>query len=75
MEKNKPYVPPFDREPSKKGFTRILWFFIAFFLVYGIFLIWRNYYAEGAKPPLQRKQLSVPPHMADSTKLDDAGSR
>lgn len=66
MEKNnpaKPYIPPYDRAPSQKTFKRVMWAAVGFLFLYGCFLIWKNYYAQGAVPPTQRKQLAVPQQM------------
>lgn len=70
-EKEKPYIPAYDREPSPKGFRRAILGSLIFIAIYGIVLIWKNYYMEGVKPPLERQQLSVPTYFEeDSTKTD-----
>lgn len=70
MEKNKTHIPAYDREPSAKGFKKAVWGAMLFIMAYGGFLIWKNYYKEGATPPLERKQLSVPSYMLDSNSVD-----
>lgn len=70
MENNQPprRIPAYDRPPSRKGFARALWISMIFVAAYGGFLIWKNYYAPNAEPPIQRKELAVPQEMIDSTK-------
>ena len=70
MENKKPRIPAYDREPSKKSFTIAIVVTLVFLAVYGFFLVWRNYYAEDATPPIDRKQLSVPSYMVDSAETD-----
>lgn len=65
--KEKTRIPAYDREPSSKGFRRALLGSLVFIFIYGGFLIWKNYYKEGVKPPLERQQLSVPSYFEDST--------
>jgi hypothetical protein len=72
MENNTPRRRPvYDRPPSRKGFARAIWFSMIFVVAYGGFLIWKNYYAPGAEPPIQRKQLAVPQEMLDSSATGD----
>ncbi len=66
MENKKPHIPAYDREPSLKSFKRTIWGAVIFMAFYGVFLIWKNYYMEGAVPPLERKQLSVPSYFEES---------
>lgn len=69
MAKNnptKPYIPPYDRAPSQKTFKRVMWAAFGFLFLYGCFLIYKNYYAPGATPPTQRKQLAVPQQYQDT---------
>jgi hypothetical protein len=68
--KEKPYIPAYDREPSSKGFRRAILGSLIFIVIYGGVLIWKNYYKEGVKPPLERQQLSVPSYFEDSTSTD-----
>ena len=70
MEKSKPHIPAYDREPSAKGFKRSILISLVFIVFYGGFLIWKNYYREVATPPIERQQLAVPSHMIDSSALD-----
>lgn len=65
--KEKPRIPVYDREPSRKGFKKAIWGAMIFIMLYGSFLIWKNYYKPGVKPPLERQQLSVPSYFEDST--------
>lgn len=68
MENKKPHIPVYDREPSPKAFKRSILISMIFIFMYGGFLIYKNYYMEGAEPPLERKQLAVPqPLLDDST--------
>ncbi|MDL5049577.1 hypothetical protein QQ054_26520 [Oscillatoria amoena NRMC-F 0135] len=64
---NKPKIPVYDREPSPKAFKRSILITMIFIVFYGGFLIWKNYYREGAEPPIQRKQLSVPQPLQEDT--------
>lgn len=70
MEKSKTHIPAYDREPSPKTFRRSILISLVFIAFYGGFLIWKNYYREGATPPIERQQLAVPSHMIDSSALD-----
>ncbi len=70
MEKSKTHIPAYDREPSPKSFKRSILISLVFIVFYGGFLIWKNYYREGATPPIERQQLAVPSHMIDSSALD-----
>lgn len=72
MENKKTRIPAYDREPSRKGFKKAILISILFVFVYGGFLIWKNYYKPGVKPPIERKQLSVPSYFSnDSTGVSD----
>ena len=66
MENKNTHIPKYDREPSMKSFKRTMWRAMVFIAIYGVVLIWKNYYMEGAVPPLERKQLSVPSYFEGS---------
>jgi hypothetical protein len=67
MENKNTRIPKYDREPSRRGFKKALWGSMIFIALYGGFLIWKNYYKPGVKPPLERKQLSVPSYFEEDS--------